>query len=145
MASAHLMSSETQLHLNPELDQNLHWSYPSKLMEIFFPLWMSIGCFTYNSNTGACSKVVFESEWRATHFRSLRAKLIFAHLACCLADVLCLHWTRALYFWRVVSSLDTSTTNIDRSKRPFNIVHMSSCDGLLHGFSCTISRTQSIW
>ena len=40
-------------------------------------------CIKYElflSTCGACSEVVFEFEWRATYFGSLKAKLILAPL-----------------------------------------------------------------
>ena len=45
------------------------------------PAWFVTGCFAYNINScfppcdGACSEVVFESEWKVTFFGSLRTQL----------------------------------------------------------------------
>ena len=60
--------------------------FKSRLFVVNWSLWFSIGCFTYNMNNSfplvlhACLEIVFEFEYRATYFGSLRFKLILAPL-----------------------------------------------------------------
>ena len=76
------------LQTSESLSSWIFLSYPSTLWDFSSgvgPSWCSIGCFAYFcqyflSTCGACSEVVFEFEWRATYFSSLRAKLVTASL-----------------------------------------------------------------
>ena len=79
-------------------------SYPSTFWDLLTevgPLWFPIGCFAYNVNFlstwGASSEVVFEIEWRANYFGSLRAKIILAPLG--IPNELDPQWINQEYCW----------------------------------------------
>ena len=83
--SCRIMYTEKEEHLDPIKSRwEVHWILELSFNSMGFwlevdPLWFLTGSFAYEflSTCGAHVKAVFEFEWRATYFRSLRTKTHF--------------------------------------------------------------------